>query len=238
MPNIPWFQQSHKPKLNNDLAGTLTAGFSRYGPNVTLSGTLTSDNPVVFIEKISADLVRRRTREKHEFTWFALLPHGQISSDISGADFQMPAKFMVTSEKPFHYHIIFVDQNTYGEIKPLLKIIRDEWELQLKKLSIRGTAYDPKKVFGEFLQMALICQISEKLQQLSYWEEGEYFVTIRVAALDPPQVFSDRRSFILTQMGVNSLRQNSLVIIKDLCCQSSISYYNQTSSLVRSRDPV
>jgi hypothetical protein len=226
---LPWLKLLPSPKLTNHITDSVEIGFGRFGPSLVLAGSLATRSKIIFVQNISIDLVHRRVPGTHRLNWFAFLPYEFKYKNITETDFLMPSKFMIAATQGHQYNILFVDQDKYSDIKPIINIIRQEWELSLRHKGSPAGERDRQALFPDFLKAQKTVELSQRLSKLSYWEEGEYFVNMEVITQGPLRLLQTRRSFFLSQKDTLCLRQNSNVIIADLCNQPGVLY--QTLSL-------
>lgn len=226
----PWIKFLSKPKLNNHISDTIEVGFGRFGPSLGISGTLATENHLVFVQNVVVELVLSRTRQTHRFSWFAFRPCEFVYQNITETDFLMPTKFIVTSTQAYKYNILFIDEDKYAEIKPFINDIRREWEHWAQS---SASSLSPKESFESYWRGPQTSQWLEKLKTFFYWEPGEYIINLMILTQRPSRLLEQKRHFVLSQPEINDLRQNANVIIKDLCNQSDVLYHTLSLTLTK-----
>lgn len=221
---------TRKAKLKNHIANTIEIGFSQYGPTLGISGVLIALSHIILVEKISINLMHKTEGTQHIFDWFAFRPHQFTEISYSQFDLRTPSKFTVISTQPYKYNIIFSDYHQYTAMNPTLKKIRTSWEKRVEK-STPVSLEDYKNLFGNFTAGNWFSDFIRELQEMSYWEEGEYFVTTIISTESPKTYLELKKSFSLGLDDVENLKQNSFAIIADLCHQPGLKYNVTTATL-------
>lgn len=170
------------------------------------------------------DVIRRRTRECHRFEWFGLLPPRLSSQEVTESALQMPTKFMITSSQPYLYNILFVNQEQYGRLKPIFKALRYAWEPRIQNRVPPPAETSLQDMFRDFIKDPSVAQLADKLQGLSFWEDGEYILRLQIKTPQPRRSLEIRKNFVLSTADAQCLRSNAPAIIADLCSQPGISY--------------
>lgn len=224
------------PKLGIHISDTLEVGFGRYGSSLGLSGTFSAKSHFIFVQNVSVDLFHRKHQTVRRLNWFAFRPHQFSYQGMSETDFQMPEKFMVTSQEARPYNILFIDEYNYAELKPLLHDIKQEWELWIRKTSpaglIQNLIKQPIENFRDFLLHHKALQYMEKLIKLSCWDQGEYAITLKATTENPSRMVEMRKKFVLTERDVNDLQNNAQMIVRDVCGQPGIMYQTFNLKLI------
>jgi hypothetical protein len=208
--------------------GRLEIGYSNFGPNIGLNGTLRAMRKPLSVSSMTLDLVRKRDGARHELRWLAFrAPQIRVSSSDT-VQLELASGFLVRLEQPHRFNIFFSDQETRAEIEPALLAAKDAWQ---------GLAYDrraelmravqeenvPVQVAvenlynQEFLALPPNRQAYDVLSRKNYWEAGRYELTLHIETASPAREFKKRWSFALTDADFERLRLNSVTTIRELC---------------------
>src|SRR3989338_8936234 len=130
---IPNFKNTFSPNnhLNIHLADKIEIGYNQSGPNLALSGNLTTSSKILFIDDIAIDLISKEDQGYRQFGWDQFRPHKFNVGHFKGIDLTMASKFFITPSKPFQYNVFFSDHQRYQLISPLFKTIKEGWQLAL-----------------------------------------------------------------------------------------------------------
>jgi len=218
---IPFF--TNKAKLKNHLSDIAEIGFSKYGPTLGLSGVLTSSSKVIFVQNIALNILRKKDNSQYLFDWFAFRPTKFSATGYSQIEFKMPSKFMISSSQPFKYNILFIDQNKYAEMNPTLQEIKRNWQKLLEAVKFDSVINKYQELFEEFSNHQRTSELLYRLNKLSYWEEGEYSLTIIITTRDK-KYLEIQKSFTLEKSELKTLEENTLIILYDLCKQITAKY--------------
>ena len=216
-----WKRILARPHLNNAVFSPVEVGYTRYGPTVIFSGTMTASNKMLFVDEVSAIISKEKDKTKHVFNWFAFQPPEFNNQGLKEINFRTPSKFLIRPEHPHKYNIIFVDHAKYSEMKPLLKAVKGLWEEMLEGSS----SADYEILYAELMQEKAIIEAVDRLKEISLWRTGQYSIEMIVKAKQPKHNFKIYKSFTLTQRDVETLTQNAKIVIADLCKQLTASYY-------------
>jgi len=221
---------TNKANLNNHISNHIEISFTKHGPTLGLSGVLTSFSHVVFVQNIALNLLRKKDNQQYLFDWFAFRPTQYNIKGYSDIDLKMPTKFMVASNQSYKYNILFIDQNMYAEMNPYLKEIKRNWQKTLEQANFDIVVDKYQEIFDGFSRKEDALRPLQRLQELSYWEEGEYTVTIIITTRDK-KYLEMKKTFLLNKENLDILEQNSIVILHDLCKQPGVTYQTISSEL-------
>ena len=215
-----------KPNLNIHLADQIEVGYNQSGPNLAISGSLTSSDKILFIEDIAIDLISKEDRSYRQFGWQQFRPHKFTVGNFQGIDLKMASKFFITPTAPFQYNIFFSDQEQYERVSPLLKKIKENWQMAIE----RNTS-NLDRSFENFIKKKFITELWAEVKALSFWKKGAYFLTFIARTKNPAQKFELQRSFTITDENITALDKSSIQILAELCNQSKIQNISVTVNL-------
>ena len=220
-----------QPALHSHLAEKVEIGYSQFGPTLKLAGTLSARDHVTFVNNISLSLLRHTDGAMFIFNWFAFLSSSATTNSETGQDFKMPAKFLISPATPFQYNILFVDQLHYTEMNPILKFLKQNWEIAVEKLPLTATPTDYLRLFESYLKMNFVQEGHSKLIKFCYWEAGEYELNIVFLTREDRPLLELKKSFVLEEADISALKKNSAMIMAELCHQPRISYFSAQAKL-------
>jgi hypothetical protein len=212
----------NKPALRNEISSQVAVGWNQYGSTLTLSGTLTTPQKVVFINDISIELLYKAEKTKYLFSWLAFLPHGGEKPGYQGVELKMASKFMVTHQEAYAYNILFSDQDRYARLGPIFSMVKNGWNEFITRHFKLGKTLDIPSLYQSYLKEGMIRAAISKIQELSYWRTGAYHMKLKISTSSYKQ--ETQKTFTLTDEDVQKLRDNILLIIADLCKQPGIVY--------------
>ena len=206
-----------KPTLNIQLADQIEVGYNQSGPNLALSGSLTTLDKILFIENISIDLISKDDQSYRQFGWQQFRPHTFTVGNFQGIDLKMASKFFITPTSPFQYNIFFSDQEQYQSVSPLLKKIKENWQMAIERNSS-----NLQRSFENFIKEKFITELWAEVKALSFWKKGAYLLTFVARTKNPAQRFELQRSFTITDENITALNKSSIQVLAELCNQSKI----------------
>lgn len=220
----------HKTTLKNHISKDIEVDFNQYGPTLGISGLMTAVVNIIFVEKISINLLQKKSGTQHLFDWFTFRPLQFAGKSYSQIDLKMPSKFTVASTHPYKYNILFSDRYQYSAMNPAIKAVKESWRLKVEREK-PVSPEDYKNLFMDFTNGNWFLEIQQELQELSYWEEGEYVTTVIISAKNPQKYFEIKKSFFLKAEDSECLKQNAATIVADLCRQPDPKYNIATVTL-------
>jgi hypothetical protein len=209
--------------FKNYVSDTIEAGFTPYGPTLSIAGTLMTQNKVILIDDISLEVVNDEEGIERQFGWFAFRPHRFGMGNFQDIDLKMASKFTVTPNSPYEYNILFSDRVGYSEMNPLFKRIREEWEGTLDA-SLSSTQLPIPTLFENFMREKRARELLKELEEKLYWKAGAYSLKIKVASKTHQKIFETEKSFLLVAGEIVPLKQNAATIMADLCRQPHATY--------------
>ena len=215
-----------KPNLNIHLANQIEVGYNQSGPNLALSGSLTTSDKIFFIQDIAIDLISKEDRSYRQFGWQQFRPHKFTVGNFQGIDLKMASKFFITPTAPFQYNIFFSDQERYQRISPLLKKIKENWQMTVERNSS-----NLQRSFEYFIKEKFIEELWAEVKALLFWKKGAYFLTFVARTKNPTQNFELQKSFTITDEDIAVLEKNSIQILAELCNQTKIRNISVTVNL-------
>jgi len=231
MPKPSWPKFSPQVSLKTYLSDRIEVGYTQFGPILGIAGTMTTQNKIVFVYHIKIDIEHLGDETHHPFDWFSFRPHEFRVGSFTGIGSKMASKFMVAPDRPFQYNIVFSDQRRYAEIKNNLKTIKMEWDYVLADAAKSSKETTYQELFQRFLQMPDIVEATAFLREMSYWREGNYSAKILITTQENKPPMEIDKSFALTNQDAQSLEENALPIIADLCRQPDILYNTSSPAL-------
>ncbi len=200
-------------RLTCHLSSSAEIGFSKHGVSVTLSGLLNARRATHFIHKIHISLEGMEDRQIHTLDWFA---HDKPDL-VTSAD-KSPAKFILYARTAYPFHIVFVDNFCFAQMKPFIKDLTLSW--QTSPCYRRDTAQLPQ----EFISSAAAMVAISGIQRMCYWRPQVYRLVCVITSGEKNTTREICRSFRLTADDVKKLTGNTTRIINDVCCNQSGAY--------------
>jgi len=211
-------------KLSIYLSDTIEVGFSPYGPMLAVSGTLSTTGKYVFVYNMSLQVTKAGENYQRQFLWFVFRPHQFKLGGFHGIDLKMPSKFMVTANESRPYNILFTDNDTFADMKPMLTGLKRNWEDFVQEKRAEGKPIDSTEIFSQFKQRPGMAPVMANLKQFCYWEPGDYDVRLVVMTERVGDYFEVRRKFSLTAEDIELLDANYYFILADICKQPVVRY--------------
>lgn len=219
-----WDKSHHASCINNHTSDKVELGFNVYGPTLGLSGVLSATEKVIFIYEISIHLTDLSDGIEYVFEWADFRPHEFSKTDYSARFSKMASKFFITPQQPFVYNILFVNNEKYSEILPLLRQIKIEWTKLLEYQPSATVIEDYEAHYNKFLDTNFYSNALEIMKKNYFWRKGEYLLDIHIMTSDMKRTSTVSKSFDLSHEEAYKLQENIPKIIADICGQSKISY--------------
>ena len=208
------FQQK---KITNYVSPEIGIGFGPYGPTLTASGVLSSQNHVILVNSLSVSVQIPFHEIKKEFDWFAFQSGSSADANL-GINILAPSKFVLSPNNSQKYNILFVDNDCYAVMKMVLSNILSSWQFWLEKYP----ANDLPSNFNEFKKLPMTREITSSLESMCYWKAGDYTISITISAKG--DIFVTEKTFSLQEDQVRTLKNNAHSIVASLCSYPSIHY--------------
>ena len=142
----------------------------------------------------------------------------------------MPASFLLRTENPYRYNILFNDDEFIAEhrsaIEPLLNVwseFRDEKIEELPsergegvELALSGQV-ENEGLFSEFTKRTDVTEAYTRLDRAFYWEPGAYALEFNVVCTRPNYTYMAEWEFVITEKSCETLRLNAVDIIRYVC---------------------
>lgn len=227
-----WKRYARSGRIEIYETNLIEVGYSTFGPTVGLLGTLRAVDSDLFVRGIKLEVVRQKDRSNHSFDWVVF--RTQALTDGS-ASLEMAYSFMLLTQQPFRYNILFRDTELFEELRPSLDRLRDEWFVrwQEKKGPAATRAMelasepDPlDETFSEFLHEQTAVSTYGLLQRKLFWEAGNYQLYMAVTTSNPTRTFKKSWNFSLDENEAERLRLNALQMIYQTCDVPSGGRYN------------
>lgn len=206
-------------------AGKIEIGYSGLGPTIALNGTLKVENKDVFIRGIDLELVRERDRSTHYYEWSLFRANKIRLSQLRDTEVELAAGFMLSTNQPHRYNILFIENKSNQELQANLQILQKGWNEYLRsKLSSRTQenpplTYDQQRlaIYDEFSQTPLHVETWSKIDRARYWEVGSYSISMTVKTSNPDKLFKSTKRFTLDDANARSLSYNESEILQSAC---------------------
>jgi hypothetical protein len=204
-----------KPKIHIYPAGNVEIGLSQHGPTVALFGTLRVQNADAFISKIEVVVSKIDSAWSRILEWrafkpytFSMIPHDEMKWELISA-------FLVTTQAPFKFNIVFVDDPFLVEYSPHVLKIRSLWETYKKDASDKTAS--PQLFVEEFLKTEEVQDTVMNLKKASYWEPGKYTLKMLVYTSNPNKFHKTVFEFTLSQEQSEVLEGNVIKVLQLVC---------------------
>lgn len=229
--NTIWRNFINKPRLSNYISSPAEINFNKYGATLSFAGTITAHSTVALVHNICTEITLKGQKIHRYMDWFAFRPPHYIMGNFSGLELTMTSKFTISQEQAFEYNLLFVDTNSYSQMKPIVQAVKDAWEEAIVVASKNEQKINFESLFEEFKKLKLVNEAVERLKKECPWKSGEYTAKMRITTASPKQIFDMKKVFTLSDEDVAILRDNSPAIIADLCQQPKIAYASVTPTL-------
>ncbi len=214
-----WRNFINKPRLSNDIFPTVEIGYSHYGPTFAIAGTLDAINSIVLINNICVEITNKNKKTSYFMDWFAFRPTQHVMGNFSEINLTMTSKFTITPNKAYNYNLLFIDNGRFSQMKALLQAIKGAWAEYLVTIAKEKRFIRPETLFPDFIKLPVVLDAAERLKTITCWEQGCYLIKIRITTKNPKQIFSFEKYFTLTPSDEQTLANNALNIIANICQQ-------------------
>lgn len=207
-----------RPRVEVYPTGPVEIGFGRFGPTVTLLGTLRTLKADAFITNIQIivrcrDLVRR-------FEWRAFKPFTFGFRPEEDVRLEPAAPFLLRTVEPFKYHIVFVDDAFVAGLLPQVRPVIDLWwDFKARHAGEEAPPYE------EFYGRPEVQAVAALLEEKFYWLAGDYELELRLHHSKPGKYAKATYRFALTPQDVAALRDNVRAIFFDLWGKHPVVYH-------------
>lgn len=200
-------------------SGLLEVGFGSFGPTIGITGTLRALNKDAFVKSIEIVISKTSTGETHQFRWLAFRSPIIDILNPSEITANQPSSFLVTTNQPHRFNIIFHDEEVFQEINNLYRNFIYSLDPTIERIYQMKT--DEKSqdtlesIIGDFRNTQEYQNMHDTLIRKCYWEPGEYRMSLSVNTSDPDKSFIENYSFNLSQENFENLKYNSEKILHD-----------------------
>jgi hypothetical protein len=206
--------------------GAIEVGYSGFGPTVGLYGTLRAINKDVFARTIDLLIIRNKDKSQHVFRWLAFRSPQIYLAGSQPPPLEIPSGFLVTSNFPHRYNILFNDPELLEEMRPQLNKYFSEWYRvadNLHKLKSRraGAIPTPEQMSNQddlienFRNSPVHVETYSTLNRNCYWEPGECTLVFTLRASKPDRIFSKTYKFQLNDQDSKNLKLNAITILEE-----------------------
>lgn len=194
-----------KPKINVYPTGPLSIGLSQLGSTLTLFGTLQVQRTDCFVTKMEAFVWNNSW--SRTFEWRALQPYTfSLLPNQENLQLELVSAFLLTTQSPFKYNLVFVDDRLTKQCMPEVLKLRQRWE-DAGQLDI--TAFMEKE--------EAVAHLLTRLQQEWYWQPGTYQLTLKIHTTR--KIHEKTFQFELTKAQLTALQGNFTKLAKLICDQ-------------------
>jgi hypothetical protein len=188
-------------------------GYSGLGPTIGLTGTLRAVHKDQFVESLQLVVTKLKDSSRHDFDWVVLRAGKLLSTGTSEVSMELVSGFMLMTNQPYRYNILFQDGQTQTELGKYMDDVRVEWAKVQKPAG--SVLEDVFRAFGN--QSTTLTDNYTAIDRQMYWEPGSYRLEIIVNTTRPEQSISEEWVFELTSADVKGLRLNPLIILREVC---------------------
>jgi len=234
-----WKKYFRPGKIEIYETGNIEIGYSAFGPTIGLNGTLRCLNRDLFVQKISLELVKEKDSSKHNFEWGVFRTEKLTVGGNEQASLELPSGFMLLTSVPYRYNIQFHDLPLQSEMRPIINKVKEEWskkvagidkteltKLLSQNLSLPIQLQDPfGPLYDTFSKSSTHVDSFASLNQICYWEEGNYSLKMTVRTSKPDKHFEKKWQFKLNKEEVKIVRLNVLKLLQDTCNRPSLGPY-------------
>lgn len=227
---IALFRKIRKPIVEIYESGNIEVGFSNYGPTIGLTGTLRSIHKDSFIKTIKILITRMSDSASHTLNWRALRSNTFSLTQNAPTTLEICSSFLLTTDNPFKYNIVFIDDEFIANISSKVGSIPHNWQKfkqqRLKDLDeeedtdITTLLEHPMLesiLFDEFLETEIAIGAYTILDRAFYWDSDSYGMEIVVQTSNPNMVHSKKLKFEMNEEDIDLLRANTVSVIKAMC---------------------
>jgi len=107
--------------------GNLEIGYSGFGPNIGMNGTLRAINKDTFIKSIKLEVTKAKDSSLHRFEWGVFRNEKFTYTGENQATYELPSGFMLAPSSPKKINIQFHDSQIKNEIHGDLRKVSDAW---------------------------------------------------------------------------------------------------------------
>lgn len=227
---IALWKRYRKGKIEIYETGNIEIGYSNFGPTIGLIGTLNCLHREVFIKRISLIVVRKKDNATHNFSWTAFRDNQFTLSGNEPRKLEIASSFLLTLSAPHKYNIVFTENAFIAESKHLVGSLQMKWSEflsnQLKELeknpdfNIESMAKQPllaQSLFNEFSKLKEVTDVFSTLNNVFYWMEGEYELTLNVEPANSKRTFKKTWNFTLSSEDSDGLRLNVVPMLRTIC---------------------
>lgn len=221
-----WKKFIRQGKINIYETGNIEIGYSTFGPTIGLNGTLRAMGKDIFVKSMDLLVIREKDKAQHIFKWIAFRPP---KIDLAGSQpitMEIPSSFLISSDSPHRFNIIFNDNDLFEDIRPLVNEYIAEWYKvtgQLTKLWTPSLGVIPQpntitlqsELIEKFKKNKIHLDMYQTLDRKCYWDEGDYSLTVNVRTSKPDKVFSNKYEFSITEADSKNLKLNVIPILQE-----------------------
>ena len=192
--------------------GTVEVGFSAFGATLGVQGTIRAVDRELFVSSMDLETVRLSDSSRHKLEWGAFRPPAALLNP-SKDPIEVPAGFMLQPAAPRRFNIMFFDTELQAVIKEALNPFERTW---YDKIRDDNVAPDDGKAYynGKFKDQPIVLTTYTVIDRAVYWQKGDYSLTLRIHTARPDRMFETKLHFSLSENDAESLRRNSLNIMR------------------------
>lgn len=212
-----------KGKIDIHETGDIEISYGPTGPAIKLQGTLRALNQSVFVKSMSLLLIRKEDDMKHLFRWLAFSsPHIYNINDQT-IPLEMPYSFLVSTDAPHRYNIIFNDYTFFKDIKPLNNNYIAEWFKIVDEVNKTLPISGPKNLTPEAIELIdnfkkknkVRTAIFTELDRKCYWNHGDYILILNICTSKPDKILEKTYQFAITENDSKEVRLNVIPILEE-----------------------
>lgn len=143
---------------------------------------------------------------------FGLIPNSDIKMELVSA-------FLLSTQLPFKYNILFVDDLFVKEYSRQVMQIQPQWDAYKSENNLKeGVALSvSQNNLEDFVKTENVQKVLTDLGKAFYWEEGRYKIEMLVHLSNPNRVHKALFEFSISKEQLDLLKSNCLKIIHLLC---------------------
>lgn len=190
-------------------AGRVEVGFGGFGPSIALYGAVHSSGISVLVRRITVELKHSHWDDPKVFSWTAFR-----STNLLGLtqNLEVASAFVCPSNTEKKLHVFFTDKSIGEKHASQFRIARAQFVRFQSTFRPTNAMSDMGgfQAFDAFSRQnaGLLRNLSESLRSGFYWVPGDYRMRICVSTAGPDVDFLTEYKFSLTDLDVQSLRDN------------------------------
>ena len=218
-----WKKYIRKGNVQIHETGKIEVTYGSNGPSIALMGTLQGLNKAVFVKNISLRITRLKDNAQHRFNWRFFRSNVITLGAQKPPEFEVVSGFLLTPDKPFKYHIYFVDDAFMAEYNPKVLVYIEKWNEFLSKNMVIEADWkkNPQYLESNYTEFGKDNKESMAtfllLERAFYWNEGEYKLEFIVETDMLNKQFSKIWHFTLGEEDVKNLRLNTVTMLREFC---------------------